>query len=205
MPVGRGDHDHRRTGSLRRRDAGHRVLEHEAFLGREAQPRGAEQEAVGGRLAAIDVLGGDQDRRQGQAGGREPQLGQFARRRRDDGPAVGGQGGEEGRGAGDGVDPVDVVHLDPRDRGGFGLGVDAGQRQPPDRLDRADAVDGGQERLGIEPWRRAQSVQTRSAEAIELRIVPSMSNRNAANWRSGNRDRSVNGWLQAGRVARTLH
>ena len=57
-----------RTRRLRRRDAGRRVLEHQAVARGDAQARGRELEAVGRGLAAHHVLGGDQQRRLARAG-----------------------------------------------------------------------------------------------------------------------------------------
>ena len=68
MAVRRGDHHQARACGLGGRDAGRCVLEHQALPYGMAEPPGGKQEAVRRRLAAVDVLRGDNHRRHGQAG-----------------------------------------------------------------------------------------------------------------------------------------
>ena len=92
--VACGDDDKSLTATP---DAGDRIFEDEAILGLLPEPGGRHQKAVVRRLALGDVLAGDHQRRQGQAGGAQAALGQFARRRGHHRPAVQGYAPVPGR------------------------------------------------------------------------------------------------------------
>ena len=151
MAVRRGDHHHTCARSFARGDARRGVLEHQTVFDRMAKALRRQQEAVRRRLAALDVLGCDQHRRDGQAGRRQPHLGQFARRGGDDGPAIGGQGGQERSRAFDGLDPACVGDLALHQPLDLGRLVDAGDVEAAHRFDRPPAVDAFQHRLDVQP------------------------------------------------------
>src|SRR3546814_9519020 len=73
-------------------------------------PRRRREEAVRRGLALRDILGADDERRHGQPRCGDTDIGKRARCRGDDGPALGGEAGEEGGRAGNFDDPVDFPY-----------------------------------------------------------------------------------------------
>jgi hypothetical protein len=105
--AGAGVADHPHAGGEGRRHAGNGVLDHEAAVRVDAHPSGGEQEKVGRRLAAGDLLGGEH----GVA-----EIGGEAAQRQALADPLGRRGGSDAAAA---VEPPDEVG-DPRDRPQFG-------------------------------------------------------------------------------------
>src|SRR5579862_2359270 len=89
------------SGSLSRADSSGDVLHDDAFSCREAEHGCSFLIGLGIGLTVHDVIGGDESPWQGQTGGFDANLGQRARARSDDGPAIGGKACEKVERAGE--------------------------------------------------------------------------------------------------------
>src|SRR3546814_4901371 len=125
-------------------------------------------------LALRDYLEADDERRHGQPRCGDTDIGKRARCRGDDGPALGGEAGEEGGRAGNFDDPVDFPYFRLGNRFGLAARIDARRREAQYGVMGPDAVHDCQYRAGVEtvPFRPACPDPGRDPDAVEDGPVP---------------------------------
>lgn len=151
VPMRGGNHDDRRAGRFRRRDASGRILEHETVCSWSTEAGGGQEEAVRGWLAARYILGGHHDGRQRKARSFQAPDCKGPRCGCHEGPAIKGNGSEKRDRTGNALDPLNVGDLEAGYGSGLPIGVQIGSAKPADRLGGLNAVDRGQERAGLNP------------------------------------------------------
>ncbi len=162
-----------------REHACRRVLEDEAIFGTHPKSLGREQIALRVGLPDRDIFTGHHVARHRNTGRLEPARGEFEGRRRNDRPPFRRQCLQEGDGARNFDNPLDI--------GNLRLGKNARLLFRIDRQAQRAVVSTARtpwttfmSATGSIPLRSAQDPQTLSTTAIELSSVPSMSKRRAA-------------------------
>lgn len=183
--VSGGNDQHHRPRAHGRSNTSGGILNDKAPFRCGPELFGAKVEAVGRRLPARDVLGGDQQRRNRQARRLDPAQRKRAWRRGHDSPSRGWQRSEKRSRADNLLDPFDLLDLGLRDRCRFEDWIDTGNVRPPNRIDRLNAVDCRQEGLDVYTVPLRPHGPDTLGALMEFRIVPSMSSRTASIGRVG--------------------